>query len=408
MTKAKRKAARRAVAESDVPAITVTPAPERVVVDVRRPVVDAGRYPAKATIGELVVVEADVYAEGHDHVAASLWVRPPGGTWAESVMDPTGNDRWRGSFTPATLGRWDVRVDGWIDRFDTWRSATQVKFAAGVDVDAELVHGVELLAPLEEAADAVEAPTLAAALDGLRRGDPQQALLDHELVELARRRVERTPVTSSPAYPLQVEVERARFSAWYELFPRSTVDGAVRHGTLADTIDRLAYVADLGFDVVYLPPVHPIGQSFRKGPNNTLESTEADTGSPWAIGAATGGHTAVHPELGTVDDVAPPGRGGGRARPGAGPRHRLPVLARSPLGPRAPRVVPAPSRRDHPVRREPAEEVPGHLPVRLRVGAVAGPVGRAGAAWCGSGSARASPSSGSTTPTRSRSPSGSG
>jgi starch synthase (maltosyl-transferring) len=258
-------------------------APNRVIVAVHRPVVDGGRFAAKGSLGEPVVVEADVFADGHDHVDASAWVCPPGGEWTEMAMEPQGNDRWRATFTPDALGRWEVRVDGWVDRFGTWRSATQVKRAAGLDIDLELRQGAELL--------------------GATAGDPEQWLIDPDLVPVARRQLDRAPVTSSPAYPVQVEPERARFSAWYELFPRSTVDGSTRHGTLADVIERVPYVAGLGFDVLYLPPVHPIGRSFRKGPNNTLDATATDVGSPWAIGATEGGHTAVHPDLGSVEDV---------------------------------------------------------------------------------------------------------
>ena len=264
-------------------------APNRVIIDVRRPVVDGGRYAAKGTLDELIVVEADVFGDGHDHVDASLWVRPPGGSWSETPMAPAGNDRWLASFTPSTLGRWEFRVDGWVDRFGTWRAATQVKRTAGLDIGLELRQGAELIAPIEPGAGDTD--------------DLEHRILAPELVGVARRQLDRSPVTASPVYPLQVEVERARFSAWYELFPRSTVDGTDRHGTLADVIDRLPYVAGLGFDVLYLPPVHPVGRSFRKGPNNTLDAGDADVGSPWAIGAATGGHTAVHPDLGTVDDV---------------------------------------------------------------------------------------------------------
>jgi starch synthase (maltosyl-transferring) len=292
------------VAESAVPDITPTPAPGRVVVDVRRPVVECGRYAAKATVGELVLVDADVFADGHDHVAASLWVRSPGGEWVESPMEPLGNDRWQGHFRPSTLGRWDFRVDGWIDRFGTWRAATQVKYAAGIDIDVELLQGAELLRSLDARVTRAERPILDDALGGLADGDPQTALLAHDLVELVRRHADRTPLSSSLAFPLQADAEQARFSAWYELFPRSTVTGAAHHGTLDETIDRLGYVADLGFDILYLPPVHPIGEAYRKGPNNTLESGADDVGSPWAIGARDGGHTAVHHQLGTVDDVA--------------------------------------------------------------------------------------------------------
>ena len=253
----------------------------RVVVDVRSPVVDGGRYEAKTTVGELVVVEADVFGDGHDHVDASVWVCPPGGQPVEIAMQPLGNDRWRASFTPDAVGLWRFRVEGWIDRFDTWRSDTRAKEAAGLDIRVELAMGAALLPSVP----------------------PDRALHDDTVSARARRELDRVPVGRSPDLPLRVEVERARFSAWYELFPRSTVDGDERHGTLRDVIDRLPYVADLGFDVLYLPPIHPIGHSHRKGPNNTLGAAAADVGSPWAIGAEAGGHTAVHPALGTIDDV---------------------------------------------------------------------------------------------------------
>ncbi len=277
------------------------PAPGRVIIDVRRPVVDGGRYAAKGTIGELIVVEADVFGDGHDHVDASLWVRPPDGAWTETAMEPLGNDRWRASFTPSVLGRWEFRVDGWVDRFGTWRAGTQVKRTAGLDIALELRQGVELLAPIGVDADDGHRTGAGAGTDTETR--VARRLLDPALVAVARRQLDRAPVTTSAEYPLQVDAERARFSAWYELFPRSTVDGTDRHGTLADVIDRLPYVADLGFDVLYLPPVHPVGRSFRKGPNNTLDAGDTDVGSPWAIGASEGGHTAVHPALGTTDDV---------------------------------------------------------------------------------------------------------
>ncbi len=176
---------------------------------------------------------------------------------------------------------------------------------------------------------------------------------------------------------VMVERERARYGAWYEIFPRSCSPEPGRHGTFRDVEARLPYVADMGFDVLYLPPIHPIGRSFRKGPNNTLTPGPDDPGSPWAIGGPEGGHKAIHPELGTLEDFD---RLVGR-REGAGPGdragHRLPVLARPPLRPRASRVVPAPARRHDQVRREPAQEVPGHLPDRLRVRRLGGALRRA-------------------------------
>ncbi len=288
--------------------------PSRAVVEVVAPVVDSGRFPAKATVGEHVEVLADVFVEGHDHPDASLWVMPPATSenpspaWREIAMDPLGNDRWSATFVPDALGRWQFCVSGWHARWSSWRSGTQLKLAAAQDVEIELRIGADLLGEFADTLDGADADHVSAAIAGLRSGTPERWLTDRELSAIVRRHLDRRPQAMSGPLPVLVEPPWARFSAWYEFFPRSTVvdgdtDGPPRHGTLRDAIDRLDYIADLGFDVVYLPPIHPIGRSFRKGRNNTVAAEEGDVGSPWAIGAAEGGHTAVAPELGDVDDV---------------------------------------------------------------------------------------------------------
>ncbi len=274
----------------------------RAVVELVAPLVDNGRFPAKATAGDPVEVRADVFPDGHDAVAASLWSRAPGGRWREHPMEPVGNDRWRATFVPTSLGTWAYRVSGWVDHYGSWRTATRVKQGAGLHVALELLEGAAMLEALTTA-DEDEQSLLKEAIASWRAGVADPWVADHRLVEIVRRLADRSPEEVSGSVPVLVEVEQARFSAWYELFPRSTVDGEARHGTLTDVLDRLPYVAAMGFDVLYLPPVHPIGTSYRKGRNNSLEPAPDDVGSPWAIGSPDGGHTAVHPQLGTVDDV---------------------------------------------------------------------------------------------------------
>jgi starch synthase (maltosyl-transferring) len=305
--------------------------PSRVVVEAVSPLVDGGAFPAKATIGEPVTVLADVFTDGHDRAAAALRVRfdERGRRWREIPMVALGNDRFSATFTPDRLGRWQYQVVGWLDHLNTWRHGMELKLDAGVDVTVDVQIGIALV----DAALAGAKGADAAALRGLRErlavgdtgalGHLPSADAPHrdghvpdledvapepegelDLEALFWRAGVRPPVAELPR-PVDIEVdpERARFSAWYEFFPRSTVAPATGHGTLTDAIDRLDYVASMGFDVLYLPPIHPIGRTQRKGRNNTVTPSPDDTGSPWAIGSDEGGHTAVHPQLGTLDDV---------------------------------------------------------------------------------------------------------
>lgn len=279
-----------------------TPPPRVVVADVM-PVVDGGRHPAKAVMGDEVVVSADVFADGHDRVAAALVVHHPGGgTPRRIAMAELDNDRWHGRFRPDSLGMWHFAVAGWVDAWSTWCHGAEAKRDAGVLTDVDLQIGRALLDDVGRSDNAAGQRCRDASL-ALAGGDLGSVLAD-ELVHEAMWWGSRTGAESGldTLYPVDVDRERAAHSSWYELFPRSWGPGE-RHGTFADVAERLDYVADMGFDVLYLPPVHPIGRTKRKGRDNTTEAEPADVGSPWAIGGPEGGHTALHPELGTLGEL---------------------------------------------------------------------------------------------------------
>ena len=279
----------------------------RVVVEGLAPEVDCGRFPVKRVVGDAVEVRADVFADGHDVVAAAVRYRHERERrWREARMRPLGNDRYAGTFTVDRLGCYRFGVTGWVDGFATWREQLERRVSAGQDVRGELEDGARLVDAAAGAAPASAAADLVARSDLIRAADADQAVsaaLDEGLAELMHEHDPRPhAVESADLVTVCVEPQLARCSAWYELFPRSLGEGGA-HGTLRDVEAALPRIAGMGFDVVYLPPVHPIGQTKRKGPNNTPESAAGDTGSPWAIGAAEGGHTAVHPDLGSVADV---------------------------------------------------------------------------------------------------------
>ena len=288
-----------------MPAAPAAPDPQllrRVVVEAVHPEIDAGRFPIKRVIGEAVAVSADVYADGHDIVAAALlWRQAGSDRWQHVPMQAAGNDRWTAAFIVDALGEYEYTVEGWIDRFETWRQELSKKFGAGQDVSSELHEGAALIrrsgAPrLDGIADALEDRRVPAA-----RRVPQA--LAEPLREAIGEHADRTRATRyDRVLRVVVEPVRARFGAWYEMFPRSAGTDATRSATFDEAARRLPYVAAMGFDVLYLPPIHPIGRSFRKGRNNSLEAQPDDPGSPWAIGAAEGGHDAVEPGLGTLED----------------------------------------------------------------------------------------------------------
>jgi starch synthase (maltosyl-transferring) len=273
------------------------------------PQVDGGRFRAKRVVGEPIVVSADVYADSHDVLAAVVRWRPIGTQpWCEAPMRHVLNDRWEASFTVHELGRVEFAVWGWIDRYGTWMRDIDTKVAARVATEVDFLIGAELLDQLADGADGDDHDRLRRAAEAMRDDDRfaesrRDLARSEELVALVRAADARPNVTTSDAnLIIQVDRPLARSSSWYELFPRSAAAEPGRHGTFDDVIARLPYVASMGFDVLYLPPIHPIGQIHRKGRNNTTEAQPGDVGSPWAIGGSAGGHKAIHAELGTMED----------------------------------------------------------------------------------------------------------
>jgi starch synthase (maltosyl-transferring) len=283
--------------------------PPRIIIESIDPEIDGGRFPCKRIAGDVVAVAAAIFADGHDLVSAVLRHRRAGDSvWTETAMQALGNDRWSARFVVEHIGRYEYGIAAWIDRFGTWRHGLARKVDAGLDVHSELLEGAALVeAAVGRCASRHDARALSEAARRLATGeDPTQRIataLSATLSEAMSRHPDRDEEVRS-ARPLVVEVERERagFGAWYEFFPRSCAPEPGRHGRLDDAHARLRHAAAMGFDVVYLPPIHPIGTTFRKGPNNAPVSASEDPGSPWAIGAADGGHCAVHAELGTLAD----------------------------------------------------------------------------------------------------------
>ena len=281
----------------------------RVVVEALEPEIDAGAFPIKRTPGEHVVVEADVYADGYDTVAAALLWREQGkDVWNEAPMTSIGNDRWRARFAITELRQYEYTVEGWIDRFETWRLDLSKKVGAGQEVSSGLLEGATLVGNTATRAESRDKRQLSDYARAIGRaatpaGERIAAALAEPLDALMARYVDRSQATRyERILTVLVERERARHGAWYEMFPRSAGTDPHRSATFEEAAARLPYVASMGFDVLYLPPIHPIGRSFRKGRNNALTPAPDDPGSPWAIGAAEGGHTAVDPGLGTLED----------------------------------------------------------------------------------------------------------
>jgi len=250
------------------------------------------------------VVEADVFADGHDALACVLRSRHQSSAeWTESPMAPLVNDRWRGRFTVTELGRYVYTVEGWIDPFRTWNRQLAKRIEAGQDVKLDLEIGARLVEAAATRVQGEDAARLTALAQALRKqGTAMPAAQREQLATLMARYADRSQATSySRELEVVVEPERARFGAWYELFPRSAGKPGV-HGTFRDLEQRLPYVSGMGFDILYLPPIHPIGKTHRKGRNNTVRATSSDPGSPWAIGSEQGGHKSVNPDLGTLED----------------------------------------------------------------------------------------------------------
>lgn len=280
----------------------------RVLIERVTPSVDNGRFPAKRIVGDLVSVEADIFADGHDTLAALLLSKHESAAeWSEQRMRPDMNDRWSGDFFVPELGRYVFTIHGWVDHFETWRRDLLKRIQANTDTDVDYQIGADLIEQAATRATGPDAQWLRDRAKALRFSAPlvdlRRIAIDQPLNDFMLRYPDRRfAAVADQEYAIVVDPVRARFSAWYELFPRSTSPVAGKHGTLADCAARLPAIAGMGFDVVYLPPVHPIGRHFRKGPNNSVQSAPGDPGSPWAIGGPEGGHKSVHPELGTLDD----------------------------------------------------------------------------------------------------------
>jgi starch synthase (maltosyl-transferring) len=266
------------------------------------PLIDGGRFAVKRILGERVEVWADIYRDGHDVAAASVvWRREQDRGWRREPMTHHGNDRWSGSFVPDAPGRYVYAIEAWTDEFATWRHGFGLKQKAGVDLTLDAVEGAGMLTKAQCGGPAATAIIVRQCEDYLRTGDVAP-LLTAELNDAMAESQLRPDLTRSPLFPFVADRPRARTGAWYEMVPRSQGINVGQHGTFKDCIARLPDVAAMGFDVVYLTPIHPIGHINRKGRNNAVTAAAGDPGSPYAIGAAEGGHDAVHPELGTLED----------------------------------------------------------------------------------------------------------
>lgn len=278
----------------------------RVVITNVYPEIDCGRFPIKRTPGEKVVVEADIFADGHDQLGAVVLYREERAPdWNEAPMRHLANDRWRGEFEISHPTAYRYSFQAWVDHFKTWVHDLAKRVDAGQDVTVDLLIGAELVKRASRSARDSDRRALRRFADALR-SDVEEATrqaFSPELAALMERYADRRLATTyERELPISVDRERARFSTWYELFPRSCSGEPGRHGTFKDCEGRLPDLADMGFDVVYFPPIHPIGTTHRKGKNNSLFPEPTDPGSPWAIGSQEGGHKAIHPQLGTMED----------------------------------------------------------------------------------------------------------
>jgi len=275
-----------------------------IVVEHVSPRLDGGRFAVKREAGDVLEVSADIFAEGHGLLAAALKYRPcDDPAWSEAPMQLLDNDRWQGSFALEKVGRYQYTIEAWRDVFGSWRSDLRKKVDAREDVAAELLDGRRLVKEAAARATGPNQAELTRFLDTLRGGSEIELFLGDDLARLMARHPDRSQATTyEPFLEVVADRERARYAAWYELVPRSQGTVLGRGATFKEAQARLQDVAAMGFDVVYLPPIHPIGHTGRKGPNNALDPKPSDPGSPWAIGDETGGHKAVHPELGTIDD----------------------------------------------------------------------------------------------------------
>jgi starch synthase (maltosyl-transferring) len=283
----------------------------RVIIEGVKPEVDGGRFPIKRIVGERVTVEADIFADGHSMLSAVVCYRPARArAWHESAMQLIENDRWRGQFRVETLEPFVYTFQAWVDEFQTWNRDFIKKFDAGQEISLDLLAGAKLIDAAASRASHADSQALRQFANNLKNGSgnghsfPVERIRDAELAQLMQKYPDRSAATTyEKELRVVVSREKAGFSSWYEMFPRSCTSDPSKPGTFRDCISKLDYVAGMGFDVLYLPPIHPIGYTGRKGKKNTLQPFPGDPGSPWAIGSSEGGHKSIHPQLGTLDDL---------------------------------------------------------------------------------------------------------
>lgn len=279
----------------------------RIAIESVQPTLDDGRFPAKALAGVPVTIEATIFTDGHDRLKADvLWREAGEHQWQHLPMSLQGNDRWTAELTLKQPARVVFHIEAWIDVFASFREDLEKKYAAGQDLTLEMDEGRALLQSIQPFLPSEEARELSGLLDDLDAQGASEAkfalLLSPRVDRLVNVANCKVHLARSTVFALDVERRAAGFASWYELFPRSETSDPRCHGTFRDVIKRLPAISAMGFDVLYFPPIHPIGFTHRKGPNNTLKAGPDDPGSPYAIGSDAGGHEALHPQLGTLDD----------------------------------------------------------------------------------------------------------
>jgi starch synthase (maltosyl-transferring) len=279
----------------------------RVIIENVKPEIDGGRYYIKRTVGETVAVTADIFGDGHDIIRASVLLKHEfDADWSEIEMESLPNDAWTAAFVPTKKGNYDYQVTAWVDNLTSWHKGFLKKNADGQHLDVELSIGVKLLTEATEQYSAAEAKELTAAIKVLANTKDYLKAISTVASDGFADLINNFPlkhfVTEHPLLRVKVERDLANFSAWYELFPRSTSETPLKHGTLKDVERLLPRIAEFGFDILYMPPIHPVGEINRKGKNNSVTAQAGEPGSPWAIGSKFGGHKAVEPALGTLKD----------------------------------------------------------------------------------------------------------
>jgi starch synthase (maltosyl-transferring) len=280
----------------------------RIIIEHVYPEIDCGKYPVKRAVGEKVNVSADIYADGHNEIKAVLLHRRKGKkNWEETPMKHVSNDKWEASFITEEMGWYEYTLQGWVDHFSSWQKGLKLKFGANQDIETDLKIGAIMMQKVKETAS----PKIKKQLDKwiseisepVHGASATTLMLSDEVTSVMYDNTNRDDATTYDNVLLvEVERKRALFSSWYEVFPRSTSSEQGKHGTFKDVEKMIPLVAKMGFDILYFPPIHPIGVSFRKGKDNSATAEPGEPGSPWAIGSELGGHKAIHPELGTLED----------------------------------------------------------------------------------------------------------